>query len=104
MEQEKILKIFKSININVSKIETANNSYNSNVYIIYDDKNNKYIFKILNNETKRLTELKYYNHLHNYLPTSRVISSGCIDNINYNIITFFGKSKKHGRGTPHGKE
>ena len=33
--------------------------------------------------------MKYYNYLYDYVPTSKVIDSGIIDDKQYNIITFF---------------
>lgn len=88
MSDNTIKEIFKNINIDVECIKKANNSFNSSVYIIYSA-NEKYIFKTSNNEKKRINESKYYNYLSNYVPTSKVLDSGCVDGIQYNVFTFF---------------
>ena len=92
--ESKIINIFKEIGIEVTNIETADNSFNSHVYIVYSN-DNKYIFKILMNEEKRINEMKYYNYLYNYVPTSKVIDSGIIDDKQYNIISFFEGKNLH---------
>ena len=63
------------------------NSYNSNVYIIFDN-NTKYILKIIKNEKKRLNEKKYYNYLYDYVKTSKVLYSGIYNDKRYNIISY----------------
>ena len=87
MTKKIIIEIFEKLNIHVNKIVSANNSYNSNVYIIETD-NCKYVFKISNNKQKRLNECKYYNYLSKIIPTAKVIDIGEINDIQYNIITF----------------
>lgn len=82
-----IRKIFEKLDKNVNKIVSASNSYNSNVYIIESD-NDKYVFKISNNKQKRENECKYYNYLSKIIPTAKVLDSGEINDIQYNIITF----------------
>ena len=42
MENKEILKLCKKHGLNITNIKKADNSYNSNVYIIYDN-NTKYI-------------------------------------------------------------
>ena len=82
-----IRKIFEKLDKNVNKIVSASNSYNSNVYIIESD-NDKYVFKISNNKQKRENECKYYNYLSKIIPTAKVLDSGEINGIQYNVITF----------------
>ena len=88
MSEKEIREIFGKININVKEIEKAGNSYNSNVYIVSDG-SNKYILKISNNHKKRINESKYYNYLSKFVPTSKVLCSDQINNIEYNVLTFF---------------
>lgn len=87
MENKEILKLCKKHGLNITNIKKADNSYNSNVYIIYDN-NTKYILKITKNEKKRINEKKYYNYLYNYVPTSKVLYSGVYNGKQYNIISF----------------
>ena len=87
MENKDILKLCEKHGLNIINVKKADNSYNSNVYIIYDN-NTKYILKITKNEKKRLNEKKYYNYLYNYVPTSKVLYSGVYNGKQYNIISF----------------
>ena len=87
MENKDILKLCEKHGLNIINVKKADNSYNSNVYIIYDN-NTKYILKITKNEKKRLNEKKYYNYLYNYVPTSKVLYSGGYNGKQYNIISF----------------
>ena len=87
MENKEIVKLCKKHGLSITNIKKADNSYNSDVYIIYDN-NTKYILKITKNEKKRLNEKKYYNYLYNYVPTSKVLYSGVYNGKQYNIISF----------------
>ncbi len=87
MGNKEIVKLCEKHGLSITNIKKADNSYNSNVYIIYDN-NNKYILKIAKNEKKRLNEKKYYNYLYNYVPTSKVLYSGVYNRKQYNIISF----------------
>lgn len=87
MENKDILKLCEKHGLNITNIKKADNSYNSNVYIIYDN-DTKYILKITKNEKKRLNEKKYYNYLYNYVQTSKVLYSGVYNGKQYNIISF----------------
>ena len=87
MNEKIIEEIFEKLNKNVKKIVSADNSYNSNVYIIETD-NDKYVFKVYNNKQKRENECKYYNYLSEIIPTAKVLDSGEANDVQYNIITF----------------
>ena len=87
MSEKEIREIFGKININVKEIEKAGNSYNSNVYIVSDG-SNKYILKISNNHKKRINESKYYNYLSKFVPTSKVLCSDQINNIELGYFVF----------------
>ena len=88
MKKEEIIKIFGSYDIKVLDTKKANNSYKSNVYVVYT-KDEKYILKINRNREKRINEQKYYNYLYKFVPTSKVLYSGVYKNKDYNIISFF---------------
>lgn len=88
MNKENIKEIFKSHGIVVKSLNKANNSFSSDVYIVSTNED-KYIFKSSTNKEKIEKEKKYYNHLYNFLPTSKVIYSGNFNNYYYNIITYF---------------
>ena len=87
MKEEMIRNIFKRLNIEIKKIESANNSFSSNVYII-ETKNQKYVFKINGKEQKRIRESKYIEYLSKYITTPKLIDSGVVDDKNYIIMTF----------------
>lgn len=87
MKDTEILKLCEKHGLKILKIKKADNSYNSNVYVIYDS-NGKYVLKITKNGKKRLNEKKYYNYLYNYVPTSKVLYSGVYKGEQYNIIYF----------------
>lgn len=74
--------------IEPKEITSTNNSYNSNVYIIKDINNKKYILKYYRSHLKMLNEKKYLNYLSKYLPVSKVISSGTNNNSSYLIQSF----------------
>ncbi len=93
MNDKKIKEIFKGLNIDVRTIESASNSFNSNVYVITSDKQ-KYILKISNNEKKMQVESKYMIYLSNYLPTAKVLDTGCFDNKNYIVMSFLEGNNK----------
>lgn len=94
MEEKEIKNIFEKLEINVKKIASASNSFNSNVYIINSDNGKKYVLKISNNEKKREVESRYMTYLSQYLPTAKVLDNGCIDDKNYIVMTFFEGDNK----------
>ena len=87
MKEEMIRNIFRRLNIEISKITSASNSFSSNVYII-ETKNQKYVFKINGREEKRIRESKYIEYLSKYITTPKLIDSGIADGKNYIIMTF----------------
>lgn len=87
MKNNDVLKLCEKYGLNITNIQKADNSYNSNVYIICDN-NTKYVLKITKNKKKRLNEKKYYNYLYSYLPTSKVLYSGVYKGKQYNIISY----------------
>ena len=95
MEEKEIRNIFEKLGINVEKISSATNSFNSNVYIINSDNEKKYVLKISNNEKKREVESRYMTYLSQYLPTAKVLDNGCIDDKNYIVMTFFEGENKY---------
>lgn len=88
MDETIIKEILKKYKITPLDIKKADNSYNSNVYIIITSRK-KYILKIYKNKTKRLNEKKYYNYLYNIIPTSKVLYSSSHNNFEFNIISYF---------------
>lgn len=94
MEEKEIKNIFEKLEINVKKITSASNSFNSNVYIINSDNEKKYVLKISNNEKKREVESRYMTYLSQYLPTAKVLDNGCVDDKNYIVMTFFEGDNK----------
>ncbi len=87
MDNTEILQLCKKHGLKITKIKKVDNSYSSNVYIIFDN-NTKYILKITKNEKKRLNEKKYYNYLYDYVKTSKVLYSGIYNDKQYNIISY----------------
>lgn len=87
MKEEMIRNIFKGLNIEISKIESANNSFSSNVYIV-ETRDDKYVFKINGKEQKRIRESKYIEYLSKYITTPKLIDNGIVDDKNYIIMTF----------------
>ena len=94
MEETEIKNIFDKLQISVTKITPASNSFNSNVYIINSDDEKKYVLKISNNEKKRVVESKYMTYLSQYLPTAKVLDNGCVNDKNYIVMTFFDGDNK----------
>lgn len=89
---ETIKSVFKKINIDVNKIEKINNSYSSNVYLVYSS-DKKFIFKILYNEKKRIDEYRYLKHLSKYINVPKPIYSNYIEDYSINVLEFVeGKS------------
>lgn len=80
--------ILKKANIQIKEINSANNSYNSNVYIVIDTNNKKYILKYYNKHSKMLNEEKYLKYLSSYIPVSNCLSSGINNNKSYLIQSF----------------
>lgn len=87
MKEEMIRNIFKRLNIEINKIESANNSFSSNVYIV-ETRDDKYVFKINGKEQKRIRESKYIEYLSKYITTPKLIDNGIVDDKNYIIMTF----------------
>lgn len=87
MTNNEIKELFEKYKIEVTTIQKANNSYSSNVYIIFT-KDNKYILKITKDKEKRLNEKKYYNYLYQYVLTAKVLYSSTYKGNQYNIISF----------------
>ncbi|MBR1416472.1 MAG: aminoglycoside phosphotransferase family protein [Bacilli bacterium] len=88
MNKDSIKEIFKNYKIEIKELNKANNSFSSDVYIVSTNED-KYVFKSSINKEKIENEKKYYNHLYNFLPTSKVLYSGKYNNYYYNIITYF---------------
>jgi fructosamine-3-kinase len=89
MKEKDIKKIFKDLNIIITKIKPATNSYNSSVYICFDENSEKkYIFKICNNEKKRKTESEYLLYLNKYILVPDIINNGSKKDVHYIIIEF----------------
>ena len=61
MQKKDIEKILNDLNIEVSTITPASNSFNSNVYII-ESYNKKYVFKINTSKKKTDVESKYITY------------------------------------------
>ena len=98
MKEYEIVEIFKKLSIRVTRINKVTNSYSSNVFIV-ESKRNKYIFKILYNDTKRKTEKEFLEYLYDYIKVPKLISSGKYKNYNYNILEFVsGLSYKDNEG------
>lgn len=92
MKNEEIISIFENNNINVDRIESINNSFSSNVYIVYSD-NKKYIFKILFNKIKANDEAKYMQYLQKYIDVPQFLFSGNKSEKYFNVMTYVdGKS------------
>ena len=89
MNKEKIENIFKKKKIAIKELNSATNSFNSNVYIITSINGEKYVLKFCNNEKKMIIESKYMNYLKSYLPVSDVIETGVCDEKYYIIQSFF---------------
>ena len=94
MDKDAIKKIFKLHGIKVKELVRANNSFSSDVYIVSTNAD-KYIFKATTSKEKSDRERRYYNHLYNFLPTSKVLFSGEHNNIYYNIITYFEGNNRY---------
>lgn len=89
MNREKIENIFKKEGIAIKELNSATNSFNSNVYIITSIDEKKYVLKFCNNKKKMINESKYMNYLKSYLPVSNVIGTGICDEKYYIIQSFF---------------
>ena len=89
MNKEKIKSIFEKEEIEIKELNSASNSFNSNVYIITSLENEKYVLKFCNNEKKMVNESKYMKYLKSYLPVSDVIGTGVCDEKYYIIQSFF---------------
>lgn len=84
--EEKIKNIFKNEN-EIIEIKKMGNSYSSNVYLL-TLKNNKYIFKVLKTDEKRIVEAEALRHLKKYLNVPKLVKTGISENIYYNVIEF----------------
>lgn len=89
MNKEKIENIFKRKKIAIKELNSATNSFSSNVYIITSTTGKKYVLKFCNKEKKVINEGKYMNYLKSYLPVSDVIEIGVCDEKYYIIQSFF---------------
>lgn len=89
MDNNEIKKIFKELNIDLSDINSASNSFNSNVFIVKSNEGKKYVLKFCNNEKKMYNESKYMKYLKKYIPVSDVISTGMYKERFYIIQSFF---------------
>lgn len=88
--EDVIRKIFDKEEI--EDIKKLGNSYSSNVYLI-TFKKNKYIFKILKLEEKRIVEKDTLKYLKNSIKVPKLIKTGVYSDIYYNIMEFVeGKS------------
>ena len=88
--EDVIRKIFDKDEI--EDIKKLGNSYSSNVYLI-TFKKNKYIFKILKLEEKRIVEKDTLKYLKNSIKVPKLIKTGVYSDIYYNIMEFVeGKS------------
>lgn len=87
MQKKDIEKILNDLNIEVSTITPASNSFNSNVYII-ESYNKKYVFKINTSKKKTDVESKYITYLNQYLVTPKVLATGLFEDNSYIIMTY----------------
>lgn len=94
MNETTIKNIFNELDIEITSINSATNSFNSNVYII-NSTGKKYVLKISNNENKMITESKYMTYLSKYINTSKVLKTGTINDKNYIVMTFFEGENKY---------
>jgi len=94
MNENIIKDILEKHNINAKNIKKANNSFSSDVYIISND-NEKFVLKMSTNKEKIENEKKYYNHLYNFLPTSKIICNGTYKDFFYLIISYFEGNNRY---------
>lgn len=95
MNNRTIESIFNKLGIEIKKIKSATNSFNSNVYIITSNDEKKYVLKFCNNEQKMLNESKYMKYLKAYLPVSDVVGTGKYEERYYIIQSFLEGSNKY---------